>query len=109
MVAFTVPVASQLVRAVVLGPHRRNVTLPVGAGGLTPVTWILAESDTVAVPLTPLRTVLPLGVVTREAPHSPKPPRMKSLRTAVVEVDERDSEPMLEKHSELSPSVERLM
>ena len=79
--------------------HRKNVTFPVGVGGLaTP------EPSTVAMSVTgsPGETSPPaptLGVVVIVAPHGWNWPRTKSFSCAFVEVEDRVSATKLEKHS----------
>src|SRR4051812_17228420 len=85
------------------GPQRKNWSVPVQF--CAPVMVRLAESwtDVPGVRLPP-----GVGVVTRPLSHLPNPPRTKSFKVAVVEVDERVSDATLEKHSPPRPSSDRL-
>src|SRR3954466_1959098 len=106
------PPLTQLVAVTLrsVGPHRVNATLPVHV--VTPPTVTTAWSRTVTepVPIETSGTLLLLlslmappapvwGVVVMPDEQSPKLPRTKSLRTAVVDCDERVSEATEAKHS----------
>ena len=86
------------------------MTLPVGVGGLAvPVPCTVARSVTLVPGETAWRRAPALGVVVSVAPQTANWPRTKSFRVAVVEVDERVSEAMLEKHSPPRLKADRLM
>src|SRR5207244_523807 len=90
-----------------LGPHRKNVTVPVGSAALVPPDTVNVAVSWTAVPG---RTVPLLDAwVVMLAWHCAKFPSTKSFSVAVVEVDDRVSAAKLEKHSPASPIVERLM
>src|SRR3954454_6871853 len=106
------PPVSQTGAAVAL-KHSENATLPVASSGEpAPVTVTVAVSvtgvpgETVPFWLAPaasLTWVVTAGV------QVPSWPRMKSFRTAVVEVDERVSDRTLEKHCPPRLRADRLM
>src|SRR5439155_10844215 len=107
-----VPPLTQL--SVSLGPHRKKDSVPFQVE--MPLTVRLAESltETEPVPIErPPAGIVPplpsLAVVTRPDSHLPKELTTKSLSVAVVEVEERVSATMLEKHSPARPRVDRLM
>ena len=78
------------------GLQRKNVMLPVGVGGLlVPAPCTVARSVTD----TPGATDVAEGVVVSVAVQLANCPITKSFSVAVVEVEERDSAAMLEKHS----------
>src|SRR5947207_11043115 len=78
------------------GPQRKNVNVPlqVAVPATTSCAESLTETDPPSIDRPPAAMALPepsLGVVVNPAVQLPKPPRMKSFRTAEVEVDERVS------------------
>jgi hypothetical protein len=86
-----------------------KVTLPVGVGGLAvPVPCTVATSFT-GDPGDTSPAAPTLGVVEMVAPQTANWPRTKSFSVAVVDVDERVSDAMLEKHSPPRLNAERLM
>ncbi|WP_235506505.1 hypothetical protein, partial [Terrabacter sp. Root181] len=95
------PVVQSAVESAALGPQRKKDTLPVGVGGEdVPCPWTTARSVTAVPGRTAVPTVVPpLGVVVSEALQRANWPRTKSLRVAVVDVEDRVSAVKLEKHS----------
>src|SRR5690349_5347520 len=81
------------------GPQRKNVTVPVGSAGFAPpVTLIVAMSCTSNVGITGVEKSADERVV-RPGTQFANCPMTKSLSVAVVDVDDRVSATMLEKHS----------
>ncbi len=94
---------------VAMGPHSRKATEPFQLE--MPFTTMVALSVTDTDP-DPIETDPPfpaLGVVTIVVSQDPKPPRTKSLRVAVVAVDERVSDATDAKHRSASPRADRLI
>src|SRR5439155_21193964 len=93
---------------VAIGPHRKNVTFPVGSGGLVPPDTVIVALSVTAWPgRTGLVTVSDAWV-SSVGLHWGKCASTKSFRVAVVAVEERLSATMLEKHSPARPRVDRL-
>src|SRR5207248_5614601 len=92
---------------VVLGPQRKNVTVPVGSGAFVPPETVIVAVSCTAVPGV---MVFPAcdAAVASDGLHCGKCATTKSFSTAEVEVEARLSATMLEKHSPASPSVDRL-
>jgi len=98
------PLAQLLVEVRARGPQRKNATDPPKFVAPPTVTtaWSLTLTDPVPMdrPAGGIRPPVPVcGVVTVPEVHEPNPPRTKSLRVAVGEVEERVSDAKLAKHS----------
>ena len=97
-----------------IGPQRKKDTDPLQVE--MPLTVSVAESLTETEPV-PIDRPPPgigfpfpsLAMVAMPDSHLPKELTTKSLSVAVVEVEERVSATMLEKHSPARPRVDRLM
>src|SRR5262249_44279014 len=97
------------------GPHRLNATFPAQLAAPVTVTvaWSWTSTEPVPMEIEAFVISVPLescGWVVVAEPQAPKLPSTKLFKTALVEVEARDSASVLAKHSPASPgNAERLM
>src|SRR5437762_7540884 len=104
-----VPSLEQSGLPLALGPQRKKSTVPcASAGAVAPVTLIVARSWTCWPGVTMRVLSSPCTAVDKAGAQVPNFPVTKSFRVAVVEVEERVSDTIVEKHSPVRLRSDRL-